>query len=307
MPTPRILQPGEIESFTCAFPVLLPPDERLFQTRADRLHQIAPGHSLEHSLEFIATIAEHQQTLFDTLTDLPGPDAQHLEHCHAHGFPPLATQGWSRDPVWRELVRGLARDLAATVPPQGQVVLTQLGAQSDDWLEAQARALLALDLGRIDIAASAMIGAALQVYWSRLAHDLDSAPIARPENTALCPVCGSHPIVSLVQVGGSLDSLRYLVCSLCASQWHLERVKCSSCDNTRAIGYQTIENPQAPIRAESCPECHSYLKILYRNLLADLEPVADDLASLALDWLMSEEGYARSGVNLMMIQGDDGS
>ena len=35
-----------------------------------------------------------------------------------------------------------------------------------------------------------------------------------------------------------------------------------------------------------------------------VEPLADDLASLALDLLMSEEGFARSGVNYLMLQSD---
>ncbi|MCL5059208.1 MAG: formate dehydrogenase accessory protein FdhE [Candidatus Thermoplasmatota archaeon] len=33
------------------------------------------------------------------------------------------------------------------------------------------------------------------------------------------------------------------------------------------------------------------------------DPVADDLATLALDWLMDETGYAKSGINWYLIQG----
>jgi len=37
---------------------------------------------------------------------------------------------------------------------------------------------------------------------------------------------------------------------------------------------------------------------------AEVEPLADDLASLTLDLLMSEEGFGRSGVNYLMLQGE---
>jgi FdhE protein len=225
-----------------------------------------------------------------------------VERCFEHGLPPLAADGWRRDPIWRALARTLATEVAAEAPQPAQAVMDRIAAGDDDWLEAQAAALLALDLERVDIAASTVIGAALQVYWVKLARGLDAAQIARQGTPRLCPVCGSHPVASVVHMGGTDDALRYLVCSLCASHWYLERVKCSNCGNARDLGYHAVENPKSAIRAESCPECHSYLKVLYRNLLPDLDPTADDLASLALDWLVSEEGFARSGVNLMLLQ-----
>jgi FdhE protein len=201
------------------------------------------------------------------------------------------------------LVRDLAGRLGPSAPFQARAVLERIVASDDAWIEGQADALLALDLARVDIAASAVIAAALQVYWSRLAQTLEPSRVPSAGFANLCPVCGSHPVTSVVRTGGATDALRYLVCSLCDSHWYLERAKCSNCNNTRQIGDHAVENPDSAIRAESCPECRSYLKILYQNQAPDLEPTADDLASLALDWLMSEEGYGRSGVNLMLLQG----
>ncbi len=48
------------------------------------------------------------------------------------------------------------------------------------------------------------------------------------------------------------------------------------------------------MRAETCDHCHSYRKILYLEKDPSLEPVADDLGTLALDILLGEEGYARA-------------
>lgn len=305
MSSTRILQPGEIESFSAEIPRLLRPDAHIFATRAERLRRIAPGHSLGDYLTFVAAIADWQQEALATLADHPPPlDTTHLARCAERDIPPLAPQGLIRDPGWRDQVRALAKRLTPTAPAQAQAVLERLRAGSDDWLETQAEALLALDLNQVDIAASAILAAVLQVQWTALARTLDPSRIAiQPTERHLCPVCGSHPSVSVVRTGGASDGLRYLVCALCASQWYLERTKCSNCDNMRAIGYHTVENPDSAIRAESCPECRTYLKILYQTLNPDLEPTADDLASLALDWLMSEEGYGRSGVNLMLLQG----
>ena len=302
MSAPKILQPGEIEAFSSAIPQLHPPAADLFRARAGRLRRIAPDHSLAAYLGFIAAIADCQQSLLEGLSDLPEAASRHVERRREHGLPPLAIDGWPRDPVWRGLARTLATEVAGDAPAQAQAVMDRIAGSSDDWLEDQASALLALDLARVDIAASTIIGAALQVYWVRLARGFDPTGVARPDPPRLCPVCGAHPVASVVHMGGTDDALRYLVCSLCASHWYLERVKCSNCANTRDLGYHAVENPKSAIRAESCPDCHSYLKVLYRNLLPELDPTADDLGSLALDWLMSDEGYARSGVNLMLLQ-----
>ena len=302
MSSPKILQPGEIESFSSAIPRLLPPATTTFKTRAERLRRIAPGHSLGDSLIFVAAIADWQQTAFDALTDLAPLDEASLDQYAAHGFPPLAPHSLTRNPVWRDLARDLAGRLGPAAPDQARAVLERIATSDDAWIEEQADALLALDLARVDIAASAIIAAALQVYWSRLAQDLEPSRIVSAGLINLCPVCGAHPVVSVVRTGGATDALRYLVCSLCGSHSYLERTKCSIGHNTRQIRYHAVENPESAIRAEACPDCRSYLKILYQTQTPDLEPTADDLASLALDWLMSEEGYARSGVNPMLLQ-----
>jgi len=66
------------------------------------------------------------------------------------------------------------------------------------------------------------------------------------------------------------------------------RVTCSHCQGTANIAYHTIAGGSDAIRAESCDHCHTYRKILYQEKDVGVEPVADDLASLALDLLMTE-------------------
>jgi FdhE protein len=95
---------------------------------------------------------------------------------------------------------------------------------------------------------------------------------------------------------------RYLHCALCASEWHLVRITCSQCHSTANIAYHSIEGGAEAVRAESCDECHTYRKILYQEKDTSVEPVADDLASLALDLLMSEAGYHRGSGNPLLWQ-----
>lgn len=340
------------------YPRLRLPVGPLFAARANRLRQLAQGHSLGDFLAFTARLVEAQQILFDTYPDIPLPDLAFLQRCREHGMAPLAPAGWALDSAWRlALARLVAhiqqgpavpaaahaalRRLAeatsveagskATAEP-GKVTKTETpsmpladpdegdpeeGEQksrdqaladaaltSPDWLESQARLLLDDDITGLDLATAPFIGAALQVHWTRLAAHLTPDQVAPPADMALCPVCGSPPVAAVIRAGVEDAGLRYLQCALCNSQWHRVRAECSQCGNDRDLGYYHLEGRQDdPVSAEACPACQGYLKVcrLDKDHLAD--PLADDLASLTLDLLMGEEGFARAGVNLLLWQG----
>ena len=88
-------------------------------------------------------------------------------------------------------------------------------------------------------------------------------PVVSPKG--VCPSCGSLPVASVVQVGGQADGCRYLCCSLCAAEWHLVRVTCSHCEDTKEVAYHSIEGGPDGIKAESCDHCRSYRKIFYQE------------------------------------------
>jgi len=116
------------------------------------------------------------------------------------------------------------------------------------------------------------------------------------------------------RIGGDSAGTRYLHCALCSSQWHLVRIKCARCLQTKGIHYQSLQQadaqepatgaPRAAVEAETCDECGHYLKIVHMERDAHVEPVADDLATVTLDLLVSEAGFERHGVNLMLLFGD---
>jgi FdhE protein len=158
----------------------------------------------------------------------------------------------------------------------------------------------------VEPAGAPFIVAALQVVWTDLAADIDKREVPYIERLGLCPVCGSQPVASIVHVGGVHDNYRFLQCGLCATEWHMVRAKCSNCDSTKGIAYHALGSPdagtatreaeskKAPLKAESCDECHAYRKIGYQDRDYDFEPFADDLASLTLDIAMGEAGYRRA-------------
>lgn len=297
-----LLQPGQIEAAASAIPELRLPGTHLFAARARRFQQLARTSSLGDWLELLARLSEAQQQAFDALPPLTLPSNELLERCRLHAMPPLAPAGWSREAVWQDVLRSLLTALDGQGLPPLQATLRELRLLTAHELEGLAEQVLKL---RVCAPGDALlVGAALQVYWTALAGALNVAEVARPEQAGLCPVCGSPPTSSVIRIGGAENGLRYLHCSLCSSEWHVVRAKCSHCENSQGLAYYSLEGAQPAVRAEACPHCHSYLKVLDQERDPSLDPLADDLASLALDILVGEEGFERGAVNRLLAMGE---
>ena len=93
---------------------------------------------------------------------------------------------------------------------------------------------------------------------------------------------------------------RYCSCSLCGTLWNYVRSKCTLCGSTRQILFQEIEGT-SHIKAETCDDCHGYMKVLNHQTDDRLDPVADDVATLGLDLLVRELDFRRGGVNPFLI------
>ena len=55
------------------------------------------------------------------------------------------------------------------------------------------------------------------------------------------------------------------------------------------------------VRAETCDTCRGYVKILQQQENPALDPVADDVATLALDLLLRDLGYRRGAVDPFLL------
>jgi FdhE protein len=300
----EIIQDGSIAGQIPDIPPFRQVQADVFAERGERLKMLAPAHAIEPYLGFAAALSSVQAEVLQSLPGLAVPDQRTLAHCREHALPALSVDGHRRDPVWR---RGLAELVARldgdALSAQAAKLIARVASADEDKLEAAAAALLAGVYTELDAGEAPFIAAALQVYWVKMALQLGARATAHPAQIGLCPVCGSHPVASVVRIGGAQQGLRYLVCSLCASEWHMVRVRCSACGSTKGISYLGIETANEAIKAECCDECKTYLKIFYLEKDTSIVPAADDLASLTLDMLVDQEGYRRIGPNLLFLPG----
>lgn len=278
-------------------PLLPPRLDGLYARRAARLEALASTHHpMADYLRFSARIARAQQHL---LEQLPLPDGVNARLALSDEHAPLATTHLPRDPYWQRLLHGLLEQLTEDAPAQVAAVLQALRESDPAQLEALAGDLLAGRYADVGSDRALFLWSALSLYWVQLAAGLRLHASAEPgENRQLCPVCAQAPSASVI-IGG----LRYLHCSLCESRWHMVRLKCSNCEQTGKLDYWSLESKDATLKAESCGDCQSYLKVLYLDRDRDLEVVADDLASLALDAEVEREGFGRSGPNPFLFPG----
>ncbi|KQV87257.1 formate dehydrogenase accessory protein FdhE [Massilia sp. Root351] len=355
----RLLSPGEIESLdhTTIPRLVLPQPGVLFSARATRLRQLADGNvpgipapdSLHGYLYLMAAVADAQAAIAAAgspaaasrpaasaprppappVPPLPPSDA--METALAHNMPPLPVSG-PRPAGWGAIYLALLDqlDAAASGQPQLAAVLAGLRALSDTDLEGCADAVLAEFGEGINPLHAPFVAAALQLLWVTHASQLDASRVQPPVTGTLCPVCGSHPLASVIRIGGQAQGYRYLHCAICASEWHMVRVKCSCCEKNARIAYQSLapagadtgadedsggdpaaapvnkaQDPSRVARAETCDDCRSYRKIFNQEHDFMVEPLADDLASLALDVLVTEAGYARGSVNPLLWFGSE--
>lgn len=278
---------------------LLPVTASLFADRADRFDALAVGHSLGDWLVFLGQLSRAQQSAVNALPELPLPDAATLEQARVHGMPPLNVA--NRPAAWRDALRRIAGELAAQAPDTTASVLATLAAADDARLDQLAEALLSGEPAAGDIAELPFVAAALQVVFTRLASQFDASQLQPLDAHGVCPCCGSPAVASVVRLGAAINNLRYLHCSLCNSEWNVTRATCTTCDTDQQVALQELEGSKGAVRAETCDACKSYLKIVYQDKDPNVDPVADDLATLALDMLVDEAGYERSGPNLLLI------
>lgn len=287
-------------------PLVIQPAADVFARRAARFRALADGHPLADYLQLLASLSDAQHDLLASHPALPLPEAEACEQARRYGMPPLAVHSWSRDPQWRQQLAKLVDMVSEQAPAPLQAELAALRSADENRLEALASAVLDADYDPADSAQLPFVAAALQLYWSWMAMQPTLAGLRRLDVAGVCPCCGSLPVSSIIETEPHAGS-RYLHCSLCNTAWNMVRVNCSSCGDTDQVGYRLLEDEAGSqhetVRAEVCDHCHSYLKQVRRDKDAAADPVADDLATLALDILCDEAEYARSGPNPLFIPG----
>ena len=283
-------------------PILLPDPAVRFKRTASRLADLADDHPMSDWLLFLCNLSQAQHEAIQAIAP-PLPDAEAVAKASAAGMPPLAADGHRRDPAWRAALRHLLGRFAGAedAPAALAAIVADLNSRPDDELEAFADTFLKGAVPPELAGHAVFIAAALQVYFTRLAAGLPPDRVNLLPERNLCPCCGSTPVSALVTASGKTPGVRYLFCSLCSTAWNHVRVVCITCGQSGKLAVRGIEGGDEAVKAETCDDCHTYSKALYLAKDTELDAYADDLASLGLDLLISEAGWARHAPNPFLL------
>ena len=231
--------------------------------------------------------------------ELPPADA--IARAREFGMPPLDRNRFTAS---TEFDAGFSRliALAQTIdkPAAAAEALARVANADAAMRDVMIRNVLADSIPVERLADHVYAAAALQLHFARLAARLDDKRLV-PVGDGACPACGAPPVSSMVVGWPRAHNTRFCACSLCGTLWNYVRIKCTICASTAGISYQEIDGGPGTVKAETCDTCHTYVKILHQMKDPALEPVADDVASLALDLLVREAGYRRGGVNPFLL------
>lgn len=282
--------------------MLLPQVSTLFAERAARLRQLADGNPIADYLQFAAKIVDAQHAAAGSV-ELQPMDRSNIERSQQFSMPLLPAADHI-DPAWQQVLNAMLDTLSGSegLPEPLQPLLQSLRDLSQDERDTIAKRLLQKEVAARHIGMAPFIMAALQVTYAKRAAALDVEDVPYTDPATICPVCASEPVSSVLRIGGKANGHRYLHCGTCCTEWQLVRVKCSHCESTKGIHYQSIEGGKEVVTAETCDECGTYRKVVNQEKDPMAEPLADDLATLTLDLLMSENTqFKRASANPLLF------
>jgi FdhE protein len=286
-------------------PIVLPDPTRRFATTAQRLEALADEHPMEAWLRFMAALSWAQDAVVTALAPGVALDSKAVAQAVEARIPPLAADGHPRDAAWRDaLLLLLDRIDGEGLPPPARAAIGRLRGADDATLETLADRFLRGGLPVADAGIAVFIAAALQVYFTGSAARLNAGELRLLEERSLCPCCGSPSVAGVITAIGVTPGTRFLHCSLCSTAWNHVRAVCITCGAARRLSLQSIEGDPGVVVAETCGDCRTYAKLLYQVKDTKLDPHADDLASLGLDILVTEAGFARHAPNPLLLVGE---
>ncbi len=279
----------------------LPDPASLFSARARRLAALAEGSQIKPYLLFLSGLAYAQHEVQAGLPWPEMPEPAEIERARAFGMPPLDRGRFIKDAAFEATFAGLLASAGAIdKPPAAAEALGRVGQASAAARDVMARNVLAESIPMDALAEHVFVAAVLQVHFARLASRLEAKRLV-PVGDGVCPCCGGPPVASLVVGWPTAHGARYCACSLCGALWNYVRIRCTQCGSTKGVSYQEVAGSDGTVKAETCDHCHAYVKVLYQDKEPSLEPMADDVATLALDLLMREGPYRRAAFNPFLL------
>ncbi len=114
-----------------------------------------------------------------------------------------------------------------------------------------------------------------------------------------CPFCNARPVAGVLRGEGD-GGKRWLLCSLCSTEWQYRRVLCAGCgeeNKDKLPIYIAAEFPAA--RVDACDTCQTYLKSIDLTKDGHAVPVVDEIATVALNIWAEDHDYVKLETNLL--------
>lgn len=120
-------------------------------------------------------------------------------------------------------------------------------------------------------------------------------------STPLCPFCGAKPLLAVLRQEGD-GGKRFLLCSLCSTEWAFRRVLCPNCgeENKDKLPIFLAEEFDY-VRMDACDTCRTYVKSVDLTKNGNAVPVVDELATVALNFWAQENNYQKLRPNLFGV------
>jgi FdhE protein len=241
--------------------------------RIARAVQLAAGHlAAAPLLNFYAELARFQKPIFIELQSKSQTDLRALL-CY---FPPLLK----------------------LISRQGTELLANFAAENLQSADAHLAILRAMWEGGqvLDPAARFYARVLLQPYAEYLASRAGIHPTSAGPT---CPFCNARPVAGVLRAEGH-GAQRWLVCSLCSTEWQYPRVVCPGCgqeNKDKLPIYTGAEFPAA--RVDACDTCQTYLKSIDLTKDGHAIPIVDEIATVALNVWAEDHDYSKLEANLL--------
>lgn len=272
-------------------PLIIGDPATIFHARAARLRQLAQDSFMADYLLLAGQIVQQQLHLIDTFN---GAVQQQLA-AQTLTWPIEIDGSWQAilDPMLTQLTSALRPVVSDDIVK----VIDNISQIDQQTLQHYFHALQQNQAERVPADIAIILWSCINTLMSLIVTNtqLEWQPEANAKQSH-CPLCGGAPAASLIQGSGH----RYLHCSQCEAQWHRLRAECTQCGDSENIQLQS-ETLEDSVRAETCRHCQSYLKMLVLEKNPQLDPIADDLATIVLDQKLGEMEFYRSGFNPFLL------
>lgn len=234
--------------------------------------------SVAELLKFYQRLVRFQKGVYESVASAPAHDVSALLP-HFAGLLTLIKDAGSPD------LKTAAANLEQSSPEDRLEVLTSVWQHEPDSHDLPAEYKF-------------FANALLQPLAEYLAERNDSSTEASPP---LCPFCGSRPQLAVLRPEGD-GAKRFLLCSLCGTEWFFRRVLCPNCaeENKEHLPVFVAQEFDY-VRIDACDTCHTYIKSIDLSKNGNAVPVVDELATVSLNLWAQENNYKKAQPNLFGV------